>query len=160
MQNETTRFQFYRPSAVLRVTGDDAFTFLQGQFTNELRQVADSVVYGLWLNQKGRVLSDSQTLRLQGKEFVLVSTFSSAAGIQKRLEDYVVSDDVALTDETAAFAGLAIWGSGCGERLRGLLGGVPESGKFLGDEKGWIFAGRRSSAENYEIVGPESRLVE
>ena len=48
----------YRPATMLRVSGADAFTFLQGQFTNELRQPVGSTVYGLWLNHKGKVVAD------------------------------------------------------------------------------------------------------
>jgi len=52
----------YRPGTLLKVTGEDAFTFLQGQFTNELRQAPGSAIYGLWLNQKGKILADSHVL--------------------------------------------------------------------------------------------------
>jgi folate-binding protein YgfZ len=160
MQNKLICVHAYRPTAVLRVTGEDAFTFLQGQFTNELRQVADSVVYGLWLNQKGKVLADSHVLRLEEKEFVLVSPRSANVVIRRRLEDYVVADDVAVTDKTDTVHGLALWGVGCGERLSALLGAVPDRGKFLRKDQLLIFAGRRTGQENYEIIGPGSKLTE
>jgi folate-binding Fe-S cluster repair protein YgfZ len=52
----------WRPAAWLRVSGEDAGTFLQGQFTNELRSVGTGGIYGLWLNHKGKVLADSFVL--------------------------------------------------------------------------------------------------
>ena len=57
----------YRPNTLIRVTGADAFTFLQGQFTKEFRQPPGSATYGLWLNQKGKVLADSQVLEVPAK---------------------------------------------------------------------------------------------
>ena len=60
----------WRPTAWLRVSGDDAASFLQGQFTNDLRAlVPGKGVYGLWLNHKGRVLADSFVLQGAGGEF-------------------------------------------------------------------------------------------
>ena len=54
----------WKPAAWLRVTGEDAANFLQGQFTNELRGVpAGGAVYGLWLTLKGKVLADSFVVR-------------------------------------------------------------------------------------------------
>ena len=41
-------------SAVLRVYGPDANTYLQGQFTQDLRIAAGDSAYGLWLDQKGK----------------------------------------------------------------------------------------------------------
>ena len=41
----------WQPAAWLRVIGEDAESFLQGQFTNDLRAPrAGGAVYGLWLN--------------------------------------------------------------------------------------------------------------
>src|SRR3954464_3910292 len=104
------RLAEFAPGAVIRVTGDDAFTFLQGQFTNELRQPVGSVTYGLWLDQKGKVLADSHVLRVSENEFLLVSVFSAARLIQQRLESYIVADDVILADETATTHGIVLLG--------------------------------------------------
>ena len=96
----------------MRVTGPDAFDFLQGQFTNDLRGLAPpAAIYGLWLNQKGRVLADSFVLRTGPEAFVVVSYFSPAAVLRERLEAYVIADDVIIADETAEWAGLALVGA-------------------------------------------------
>ena len=60
-ENSSLRqFHSGKTAAVLRVTGEDAANFLQGQFTNDLRGLrAAGAVYGLWLNQKGKVVADS-----------------------------------------------------------------------------------------------------
>src|ERR1700752_2733920 len=122
MISEGIHLMEYRPGAVMRVTGEDAFSFLQGQFTNELRQGTGSVTYGLWLDQKGKVLADSHVLRLSENEFLLVSMNSPADLIRRRLEDYIVADDVALADETAGTHGMVLLGAGAGEKLSRVLG--------------------------------------
>lgn len=160
MQTGRAQILSYRPAAYIKVTGEDALSFLQGQFTNELRQEIGRVTYGLWLNQKGRVLADSYVLRQAGKEFIIVSVTSPAAVIVRRLEEYVVADDVTLTDATAGIFGLAVWGSGCSERASGLLGTIPGAGQFSGGDRVSIFAGRRTKGMNYEIVGPEKPIGE
>jgi folate-binding protein YgfZ len=155
-----TYLHSYHPAAVIKIAGEDAFTFLQGQFTNELRQGAGNIVYGLWLNQKGKVLADSHVLRLSGREFVLVSTSSTAAIISQRLEEYIVADDVALVNETEKFRGLAIWGEGGAERVKDLFGAVPGRGLFLAKDEWLVFAGRRVNGVNYEIIGPENMTTQ
>jgi len=159
MLNHCTRFHSHRPLAVIRVTGEDAGAFLQGQFTNDLQQKEGSVVYGLWLNQKGRVVADSHVLRLAEKEYILVSGTSTVAVIGKRLEDYIIADDVVLKDETERFSGLSLWGAECGDRLIALIGVAPAKGRFFIGGDCVVFAGRSISEENYEIVGPEEKVA-
>jgi len=63
--------------AILRVTGVDAASFLQGQFTNELRELTvGAAVYGLWLNQKGKVLADSFVVVNSAREGFWVVSYS------------------------------------------------------------------------------------
>lgn len=147
---------FYRPSAIIKVYGEDAFTFLQGQFTNELRGGAGTATYGLWLNQKGKVLADSHVLRHAENEFSLVSLSSEATAIVQRLEQYVIADDVALLDDTGKKRGVVLWGAGCGEILKALAGSLPAKGQFLEKDGLLILQGRRGGDESYEIIGQEN----
>ena len=150
----------YRPGALLRVRGDDAFGFLQGQFTNELQQPPGSATYGLWLNQKGRILADSQVLRVSENEFLVTSVASTAATIRSRLEEYIVADDVTLTDETATTHGLLLGGPGNSEAIKHLLGAVPAAGRWVQRGEILAFVGRRLPGESFEIIGSEKVLAE
>ena len=150
----------YQPKAILRVTGEDAISFLQGQFTNELRHPPGSATYGLWLNQKGRVVADSVVLRVTENEFLVLSLTSAASVIQQRLQDYIVADDVGLTDETATWGGLTIGGEGSGEIIKAGCGAVPGSGHFIRNGDVVIFNGYRRPSENFEIIGPEKTLAD
>jgi hypothetical protein len=125
------------------VTGEDTLTFLQGQITNDLQQRKEGgAVYGLWLNQKGKVLADS-FVRISGpKEAWIVSYFSPAAVIRERLEAYIIADDVVIEDVTASMRGVTIFGDG-GAGAVGL------------GATAWNFAGRRTRGTHTEIIYPE-----
>src|SRR5262245_55014498 len=89
----------WRPACWARVAGSDAATFLQGQFTNDLRALSNTgAMYGLWLTLKGKVQADSFVLRgTNADEFWIGSYFSPAAVICARLEGHVIADDVTIT---------------------------------------------------------------
>lgn len=105
-------FSQYRPAAVLKITGEDAFSFLQGQFTQDLKSCVEEgeIVYGLWLNHKGKVQADGFLL-LRGAEWWCVSFFSPAADLCKHLESFIIADDVAVQNITGEWAGVCIMGA-------------------------------------------------
>ena len=133
----------WKPAAWLRVSGEDAESFLQGQFTNDLRAPrAAGAVYGLWLNVKGKVLADSFVLRsAQADEFWVGSYFSPAAVIRERLESHVIADDVTIEDQTAEWTGLSALGNGATRLL-----------ERASDAEHFAFCGRRDREGNAEWV--------
>jgi len=140
----------WQPAAWLRVTGSDAATFLQGQLTNDLRDLSEGgAVYGLWLTVKGKVLADSFVLRGSvPDEFWVGSYFSPAGVIRERLERYIIADDVSIEDATSAWAGLTLLGEGATAAL------AP------GGRAGFVFSGRRGSGECREWVFPAATGAE
>ncbi|WP_457795329.1 CAF17-like 4Fe-4S cluster assembly/insertion protein YgfZ [Horticoccus sp. 23ND18S-11] len=102
----------WQPAALLRVAGDDAAGFLQGQFTNDLRVLPEvGSVYGLWLTLKGKVLADSFVLRRSEENaFWIGSYFSPASVIRERIESHVIADDVTVDDVTSEWSGLTLSG--------------------------------------------------
>ncbi|MBL9189188.1 MAG: folate-binding protein [Opitutaceae bacterium] len=138
-------FHRWKPTAWLRIYGEDAAAFLQGQFTNDLRGLAvGDGRYGLWLSVKGKVLADSFVIRGAGKgEFWVGSYFSPAAVIRERLEGYIIADDVTMVDETEAWTGMSLLGE-VGEQIAG-LGADNESPRVF-------FRGRRGGGEGFEVM--------
>lgn len=135
-------FYRYCPAAVVRVTGGDAASYLQGQFTNDLRSLGQgTAVYGLWLNQKGKVLADSFIFKGAAEdEFFLMSYFSNSVSLLARLEAYVIADEVGLEDVTAEWQGVSVATSAFGD-VRPCF--PPTS---------FSFPGRRARSENLEIL--------
>ncbi len=137
-------FHLWQPAAWLRIAGPDAPSFLQGQFTNDVRLAAPGkAVYGLWLDQKGKVLADSFILADKAGGFHVGSYFSSAETIRRRLEAYLVADDVTVEDLTPVRAGAALIGTDAVDRLERLAAG-----------RGFVFSGRRGAGECAEWVFP------
>jgi folate-binding protein YgfZ len=151
----------WQPAAVLQVTGEDALTFLQGQFTQELRALSlRQIVYGLWLSQKGKVLADSFVFQREPGVWWLVSYFSPAAVIRERLESYIIADDVAVEDMTDAWTGVALLGVRAGAWLKTKLQCVePPSGEWTALEKGIVWAGRRGATPGWEWLGPRGAAL-
>jgi folate-binding protein YgfZ len=137
--NHDPQHEIFRwgPAACLRVSGADAATFLQGQFTNDLqKQTPAQAVYGLWLNQKGKTLADSFVMPRGAAEFLVVSYFSPAAVIRERLEAYIIADDVVVEDLTASARGVTVFSETRPTDSQGAI----------------IFPGRRSRESHWEIL--------
>lgn len=148
-------FGRYRPAACLRVTGSDALAFLQGQFTQELRpEHGPAAAYGLWLNQKGKVLADSFVLRIGPGELWLFSYASPASVIRERLEAYIIADDVAVEDLTPGWSGLVAVGPAAAAWLATQAGPLPPAQGFSRAGGGFVFRGRRGVVESWEWLTP------
>lgn len=148
------RFNAYSPAAVLRVTGEDALAFLQGQFTQELRHPPGPLcAYGLWLNQKGKVLADSFALR-DGDTWWLISVSSPAEAVRERLEAYIIADDVTVEDVTNAWAGWTLVGNEVEERLRSVGVTPPQAGVWITTEGGMLFNSRLTNEASWEWLRP------
>ncbi|MBI5771767.1 MAG: folate-binding protein YgfZ [Verrucomicrobia bacterium] len=132
----------WKPAAWLRITGADAATFLQGQFTNDLRGLsAGEARYGLWLEVKGKVVADSFVVRDAVADGFWVGSYASmAATIRERLESFVIADDVVVEDETESWRAVTIFGEGVGEVVAN------------GHRAGVVFRGRRGGSEHVEWV--------
>lgn len=134
----------WQPAAWLHVSGSDAFTFLQGQFTNELKHASPHGVYGLWLSLKGKVLGDSFIVADAGpNEFWIGSYHTEAATLRARLESFVIADDVVVEDATSDWMAVSVTGSDAVatvERGRATTAG------------GFTFSGRRTRPANVEWV--------
>jgi tRNA-modifying protein YgfZ len=139
----------WRPAAWCRVTGSDATSFLQGQFTNDLRQAGlNRAVYGLWLNVKGKVVADSFVLRgVEADAFWIGSYYSPAATIRERLESFIIADDVVMEDLTAEWSALTIYGAEAASKIAAAAREVSAGPMFT-------FEGRRTRRPHLEWVFP------
>ena len=139
----------WSPAAVLRVRGEDALSFLQGQFSQDLLPpgVRSAAVYGLWLNHKGRVLGDSFALVAGPQEVWLISYYSTANVIRSHLENHILADDVTVEVSTAGWQGVSLGAVAAqaqwGDRL-------PPPTTFACHENGFLFCGRRGGQANWE----------
>lgn len=102
----------FQPSAWILAEGEDAHEFLQSQFSNDLSNLeVGSSIYGLWLDQKGKVHGDSWILRTDEESFYLFSYFSPAVDLIEKLEKFIVADDVELEDESSKVSAVSLFGA-------------------------------------------------
>lgn len=97
-------------SAVLRVQGPDANSYLQGQITQDLKRAETGLCYGLWLDQKGKVLADSHIQRIAENDYRVIAFNTPAAALRERLEAYLIADEVELQDESGEWTRVLWWG--------------------------------------------------
>ncbi|MEM8554246.1 MAG: folate-binding protein [Pseudomonadota bacterium] len=81
--------------AVFRVSGADAKDFLQGLVTNDVKGLADGLVYAALLTPQGKYLSDF-FLVPDGEDVLLDCPAEHAADLQKRLTMYKLRAKVTL----------------------------------------------------------------
>ena len=126
-------------SAVLRVRGPDANSYLQGQFTQDLKRAKMGPCYGLWLDQKGKVLADSHIQQLAENDYLVISLTTPAAPLLARLEAYLIADEVELHDESGEWASVLLWGGAVPSTLTLPAGAIE-------------FASRRAGVDAREIL--------
>ena len=113
------------PAAALRISGADANTYLQGQFSNNLSGPLGLVRHGLWLDHKGRVQADSDLLRIGESEWLCFSDSLPGPALAAHLRRSIIADEVDVADETDRWNGAVIWGAGIAQQLAALDLGMP-----------------------------------
>ena len=96
---------------LIKITGDDAETFLQGQFTNDVRQVTDkNSQLSAMCSPKGRVIVNFRLFKRDNAYYLLLPKDSLAATL-KRLQMYVLRSKVKLEDASDNLYPIGISGS-------------------------------------------------
>ena len=96
-ENQSIQAYLHEMPCCLHVTGEDAYAFLQSQFSNDLPRNGGSIAcYGLWLNVKGRVLADSVIVSSDSENFYIFSENTEARFIKETLENHIIADDVTI----------------------------------------------------------------
>ncbi len=86
------------PRTLLRITGSDRETFLQGLVTNDVRKLAQGIVYAAMLTPQGKYLADF-FLVPDGDAILLDVDQSLAAMLGQRLGMYKLRADVQIAED-------------------------------------------------------------
>src|SRR5277367_1091775 len=101
--------------ALIRVSGEDATSFLQGLLTNDVERLARSEArYAALLAPQGKILFDMIVVRAPGGEepsYLIDCTAAQAPDLAKRLGFYRLRAKVAVADLSADRAVAAFWGA-------------------------------------------------
>jgi folate-binding protein YgfZ len=92
------------PRLKLRVTGTDRERFLNGQLSNDVRKATRAhSIEACILNTKGK-LNAHVFVAAESKSYILDADAQLRESLQRRLERYIVADDVQLADESDRFS--------------------------------------------------------
>lgn len=138
----------------MRVTGEDAFPYLQSQFSNDLRRPGDAApaTYGLWLTRKGKVAADSLVARLAENEFLLISFHTPTAALAEKVAENIIADDVET--DSPAWPGVTLAGPGAADALASAGLETPVSGSWARTGALLVVASRRGG-DSYEIFATD-----
>lgn len=107
----------------IRVVGEDNARLLHAMSTNDIKNLADGAgVYAFFLTDKGRIVADAYIYR-RGDALLLDTEPEASTVLREHLDRYIIADDAALEDETAAWAAIALEGPTCFETAAAL--GLP-----------------------------------
>ena len=108
---------------VLAVSGADAATFLQGQFTNDVAALAPGgSQFSAWCSAKGRVLATFVLRRTGDTDFELLLPRALLASLEKRLTLFVLRSKVALRDSSDEKVRIGIGGPLAARCVAALVG--------------------------------------
>jgi folate-binding protein YgfZ len=89
----------------LRVTGGDAFRFLNGQITNNLGKAsASATIQASVLNAKGKLCAHVFLSKDDEETFLLDAESELREELPLRLDRYIIADDVQIEDATEKFS--------------------------------------------------------
>ena len=131
-------------NAVLRVSGDDAEAFLQGQTTNDVKALASGAAqWNGWCTPKGRLLVTFALAR-DATGFLMLLPAAFAEATAKRLRMFVLRSKVTVTDVSADLPPYGLWG-----------GPLPAGAFAIGEGRGLVFgerpAGRQASLDEWSL---------
>ncbi len=106
---------------LIRVEGQDAEKFLQGQFTNDVRQVKPHhSQLSAWCTPQGRVIVNFQLLHRENAYYLLLPA-NSIPTVLKRLQMFVMRSAVKLSDASETLAKFCVAGDTAAQLLSDTL---------------------------------------
>lgn len=160
---ESSQIHYYVPEGVLIVEGVDAATFMQGQFSQDLRISDGDIAYGLWLSHKGKIKADSFVLKVSAEQFMVFSYFGGTASLQENLDSRIIMDEVETRSGGPDWYGVSVWGDAIDVAMESIGLERPSENQFTSKDGVYAFWGRREMGSNLEILcgdASKSRMLE
>ena len=102
---------------VLKISGSDRKTFLQGIITNDINKVTnDNAIYALMLSPQGKILYDFFILESEDCYWLDIATIHKDA-ILKKFAMYKLRSDVEIIDQSDSYQSVALFGDGVSKEI-------------------------------------------
>jgi folate-binding protein YgfZ len=145
---------------LIAVGGADAAAFLQGQLTNDVRDVYDTRAQRSALcSPKGRVLANFLLFFRTGTYFLQLPQ-ELLDFILKRLRLFVLRSDADLTDASDALIRIGTFGWNAHTKLQQVLGTLPSTDNDVVQPLPLTVIRLRGERPRYEILGPYGPIRE
>lgn len=145
---------------LIRVTGEDAETFLQGQLTNDMREVTEerSQLAG-WCSPKGRMLANFRCFR-RGQAYYLQTPAENLALVTQRLGMFVLRSQVSLADASDELMRIGLTGECVEPVLAPLFDTLPCLDNEVKHQGELSLIRLPGAVCRYELLGPAEALME
>jgi folate-binding protein YgfZ len=144
---------------LIGVSGPDTDSFLQGQVTNDLRELTEGHSHlSSHCSAKGRMLASFRMLRRAGAVYLQLPA-DSAGPLLKRLQLYRLRARVELTDATAELVCIGLAGDCAGAALAATAGPVPERDNDVTHHQGISLVRVAGPVPRFLVLGPAERLT-
>jgi len=150
----------------IRVTGKQAFSFLQRVVPTDLEKLADShMMYSVVLNEAGGILDDILIYRLNAEAFYLVVNAGNISKITDHLSREA-GEDVEISDESEQCACVAVQGPKAAAVCDAVMGGSPSALGYYQfqtlagwDEKVWISRSGYTGEDGFEFFADPATIL-
>ena len=146
--------------------GPDRVTFLHALLSNDIESLSeDSGAYTTLLTPTGKIIADFYCYRLADRVLLDVreDLFDK---LFTKLQEYIIMDDVELSDVSSEYAHVSLQGSAASERLRTTIGNSPDlsplgiSHCVWDDHPLMVIRKNELSTPGFEILLPGKALSE
>ena len=146
--------------AVIKITGNDCTTFLQGQLTNDVEQISDEQgQLSAYCSPKGRMFTDMRLFKHQG-DLHLLMPYELQEKVIKRLRMFVLRADVTFEDQDEACVRIGVSGPNSDDVVSAL--GFPKIEPLNGVSRhdGMTLIRIEGIPSRYIIIVPNEKSIE
>jgi len=140
-------------TGLIAVHGEDASTFLQGQFTNDIREVSEHrSQISAFCSPKGRMLANFRIFH-RDDSYYLHLPHAQLEATLKRLRMFVLRSKVVLEDASENFVRIGFSGSKAPAQLEALIGSAPAQADDAATRNGLTVIRLPGVSPRYEMFG-------
>ncbi len=144
---------------LIRVAGEDAEHFLQGQVTSDIREVtADRSQISAYCTPKGRMLASILIFR-QGQDYLLQMPLNIHESIAKRLAMFVLMSKVRVTDASDELVRIGISGECARTLLERDFPTMPQADGRVSSNNGVTLLQLPGRQPRFELLGDSGPMI-
>ena len=138
---------------LIKVSGEEAADFLQGQFTNDIRELSDdSCQLSGFCNPKGRMFANFWVFKRDG-DIYLQMPHETLAPTLKRLSMFVLRSKVTLVDASDELVCIGTIGEQAETLLKNRMPSLPDHSRRLIQHEGLTIIHQPGVTPRYKIIG-------